>query len=325
MTLYTWTTKVEEADWMAPRLLDWKPMRVGSTVPVGFPAYCRIFHPAYGKDHHRVRWQDIARWAGTPLAPMARYEYLALPQRAPKEPFPAEGGDPLVGEMDPGDFEALAGLLRQSEGDADTWFAVWDGFGWMPESKTLTGEMKRGPVDNVVPNAVWHAPRVRLPARDYFLLQGTVDGAVSFSKVSWGTPNLWWNRGPGWCLATEIDFCWTYLGGSLELIDRVCQSSDLEAYPVTAQDEYEEMPQWLDDYLESLVDEFLAHKHCVVSTSRGNAKVSLSWSLAGPTMQWRTDTMASGGMVIPGVSSQFRRAIYGVLSGVIGQIAGYAG
>lgn len=35
------------------------------------------------------------------------------------------------------------------------------------------------------------------------------------------TPSLWWPDDRTWCVATEIDFRWTYVGGSQVCINEI--------------------------------------------------------------------------------------------------------
>ena len=51
------------------------------------------------------------------------------------------------------------------------------------------------------------------------------------------SPSLLWPVDRSWCLATEIDFDSTLIGGPRELIDALLQQPDLEAWPVTATDD----------------------------------------------------------------------------------------
>jgi hypothetical protein len=45
---------------------------------------------------------------------------------------------------------------------------------------------------------------------------------------AWQSANLWWPDDRASCVATEIDFAWTYVGGSDELIDELVHHPDLE-------------------------------------------------------------------------------------------------
>jgi len=57
------------------------------------------------------------------------------------------------------------------------------------------------------------------------------------------SPNLWWPDDHAWIVATEIDYAWSYVGGSQHLIDRVVSDDLLEAMPVLLDDS----PFWTGD------------------------------------------------------------------------------
>jgi hypothetical protein len=46
-------------------------------------------------------------------------------------------------------------------------------------------------------------------------------------------PNLWWPDDRSWCVASEIDFPYTYVGGSSKLIEEILAHPLLEALPAT--------------------------------------------------------------------------------------------
>ena len=53
----------------------------------------------------------------------------------------------------------------------------------------------------------------------------------------WGlTPDLWWPEDGAWCVASETDFTWTYVGGSRSLIDALCEHPQLVAREVRTED-----------------------------------------------------------------------------------------
>jgi len=45
------------------------------------------------------------------------------------------------------------------------------------------------------------------------------------------SPNLWWPDDRAWFVATDIDYAWTYIGGSTELIDQLLADDRLEVLP----------------------------------------------------------------------------------------------
>ena len=43
--------------------------------------------------------------------------------------------------------------------------------------------------------------------------------------------SLWWPEDQVWCVATEIDFSWTYVGGSGACIRALIEAQELETIP----------------------------------------------------------------------------------------------
>ena len=79
-------------------------------------------------------------------------------------------------------------------------------------------------------------PKVELPGRSYLLYKGPIEGALAFPAPSFQTPNLWWPSDHSWCVASEIDLNWTYVGGATALIQDLLRSRSLEAVPVEPDD-----------------------------------------------------------------------------------------
>jgi hypothetical protein len=79
-------------------------------------------------------------------------------------------------------------------------------------------------------------PKVELPGRSYLLYQGPIEGALALSAPSFQTPNLWWPSDRSWCVASEIDLDWTYVGGATALIQDLLHDRSLEAVPVEPND-----------------------------------------------------------------------------------------
>lgn len=224
---FEWSSDVSQGAWIRPRLLPWTfPMVVGSTIPTEFPAYCRILHPAYGEPARRVRWHEMASWAKTRLTPHAQYGYVALPEHVPALPCPADNGDPMVGDMDHEDFEALVQIVSR-HAEIDTWWGIWDGHGWDHAVSIVIDTGARHRVPDPVPASIRQGPRLCLPGRDYLMVHGSAEGALDFTHAFRQTPNLWWAADHSWCVATEIDFCYTYVGGPPALIQNILASKTL--------------------------------------------------------------------------------------------------
>lgn len=57
-----------------------------------------------------------------------------------------------------------------------------------------------------------------LLACNWDLVSGSIFRGAAEADVG---PSLWWPPDRDWFVATEIDFRWTYVGGSRECIDRI--------------------------------------------------------------------------------------------------------
>ncbi len=80
------------------------------------------------------------------------------------------------------------------------------------------------------------APRLHLPYRDYLVLRGALSAIAEL--VQYEGPDMWWTQSPSlfwpadrsWCVATEIDFDSTLVGGSDAAIADVLSHPKLEAW-----------------------------------------------------------------------------------------------
>jgi hypothetical protein len=219
--LVTAAPDASSADWIAGQLMDWWSlpdgfMPVGAIVPQNFPAYVRILHPAqraWSSGQVLVRWSEVAAHRGVKIGPETLWEEIA-PSRddAIVTAVPSEGSLPLE------DARTLANILRVQTGRPDACsFAVWEGYSALEPHKRWPS-----------------APRLHLPNRSYVLLYGQVEGiAQSFEPPPFRqSANLWWPEDRAWCVATEVDYCWTYVGGSRACIEAIMSSPTLEALPV---------------------------------------------------------------------------------------------
>ncbi len=103
-------------------------------------------------------------------------------------------------------------------------------------------------VDPEITSAADDGPLLALPGRDYVLLDATADEFVdgSWTRTSglgwYGSlhgvsPNLLWPADRAWCVASEIDFDSTLIGGSRALVDAICADDALEAFEVGEDDD----------------------------------------------------------------------------------------
>jgi hypothetical protein len=215
------------ASWLAAQLLRAGTAAgtpVGAVVPAGFAAYARVFHPAWsGEPGGRpVTWGEVAEWAGRVSHPAMQWEAIARPARDPNGATPW-AVEPSYGWTPPEVRLPLADVLRaHTRSPAECWALVWTGFGGLE------------------PDAFPDAARVDLPWREYILVRATLDviarGLLRSPAGELAGPNLWWPDDRAWCVASEIDFRWTYVAGSAASIADVLGAPLLEALPVRVED-----------------------------------------------------------------------------------------
>jgi hypothetical protein len=264
------SVEVTAASWIADRLTAPGRGVVTSVVPGGFESYARVLHSLQGSGIEPGRWSDVARWSGVRLVSGGQFPDIALPEHEPAEAEPWPGRVPDVGTLGMADAVALADVLAaHTTTPSRGWFAVWEGWG----SST-------------------HAPgpRVQLPWRDYVLFVGPLAALPSLVDSQDGqTPNLWWPDDRAWCVGTEIDLPWTYIGGSAALITDVLANPRIETQPADPDDNHHQRaPQWLAPAIEQASIELLETGTATLHTWRGTVRAQLD----------RPGTRISGGLRI---------------------------
>jgi hypothetical protein len=211
-----WLDDVRPADWVKDRLAPFCT-NVGSVIPSGYAAYARLFHPVEPATagQARRRWSDVAAENGRIVHPEMQFHLISLPPNSttPDRYDPADG--PEVGSLPPEECEVLVELLRPRTLTPETcWFCHWEGYGIDDPGVTS---------------------RVSLPHRDYLLRRGPIEAVTALMNPAGGvfelSPNLWWPDDRSWFVTTEIDYAWTYIGGSDDLIATVLADARLEALP----------------------------------------------------------------------------------------------
>ncbi len=241
---FEWTTEVEQGAWVAAGVHGFA-RDVGSVIPHGFEAYARIFHPIeQGPDR---RWADLAARNGRIAHPEMQYHAIAQPVVGGEGRFD-ELNDLSVGSLPRPELDALARAVEpHTTTPASCWFAVWEGFGHLQGGAAVSrltrrrwpfGWRRGAPEEPaLVPAEVMDGPRLELVSRAYLLLHGGVTDVAEVEELLHDqSPNLWWPDDRAWCVATEIDFGWTYVGGSEALIDAVLSDPELEALPAQLTD-----------------------------------------------------------------------------------------
>ena len=104
----------------------------------------------------------------------------------------------------------LVDLLRPHTTTPDRcWLAAWEGSG-----------VDDGGVD----------ARLELPNRSYLLAGGSVElaSASVLPRPMDQSYNLWWPEDRAWFVSTEVDYAWTYVGGTRALVDELLVDGRLE-------------------------------------------------------------------------------------------------
>lgn len=237
----SWLADVSPASWIESRLRS-ALEDVGSIIPSGYAAYGRLFHPVEATDGYR-RWADIARDNGRIAHPEMQFHMISRPVSTPAPSGYEPGDEPECGSLPVEERRVLVEHLRRhTTTPALCWFCVWEGFGGLDDQGI--------------------AARVRLHDRNYLLRSGQIEAAMEptphrqslgfrvvvatplgteppeLPEVFWEdqSPNLWWPDDRAWFVATEIDYTWTYIGGSTQLIDELLADDRLEVLPARLTD-----------------------------------------------------------------------------------------
>lgn len=234
--------------WIAPRLTHWG--RIDGIVPGGFDAYARILHPlgdppADPSTWRPRRWADVAARTGVPLGPRTRWhQVIGADDPWARESAAWAGDRPAEGTLAVPHLLALAShLAPHTRTPAACLFAMWEGWGALNGGGALvTAGGAAVPLPRAFTDAEWAAPRLELPDRTYLLLAGPLDAVGELSQppgepVSWAqSPALLWPEDRAWCVATEIDYDSTLVGGTRAAVEAVLADPLLEAFEVQPSD-----------------------------------------------------------------------------------------
>ncbi len=235
------------AQWIAPRLGPFDG-RVGSVVPRGFEAYARILHAVLGPDQERTTWAAVCASTGRTAHPLMQWRKIAgvvdhTRRGTTTQTMQWDGGEPEEGNLDAASLAVLLRVLGEHTApDAQCFFALWEGYGWIHGSPSVGTLGGREPIPPAFASAVMTGPRLHHPHRDYLLFDGALRAASTMGwwpSPTWfdpQSPNLFWPTETSWCVATEIDFDSTLVGGSRRLIEAVLADPALEAWPVNPGD-----------------------------------------------------------------------------------------
>jgi hypothetical protein len=208
------------AGWLAERLHPFG-RDVGSVIPPGFDWYARIFHPASRRTpqgDRDVGWKEIARANSRVFHTEAQLSGLTGLSVASGS-TPLWDQPPRTGSLPRHLAARIADVFARCSGEERCWFAVWDGWGRLTPPAT---------------------PKFELPGRGYYLAEGPLAmSPESMTGEPWfQSASIWWPESRAWCVATEVDFMWTYVGGSSDCIAAVLEHHGIEALPASLTDRF---------------------------------------------------------------------------------------
>jgi hypothetical protein len=119
---------------------------------------------------------------------------------------------------------------------------------------------------------------VHLPSRDYLLYRGPIEAAGTTALFGeWDqSPNLWWPADESWCVASEIDLPWTYVGGTKDMVERLVMDNRIEAFAVRPDAPIGRTEEWIVQWVDRAVAELWVSGHATVVTPVGKVDVSLT-------------------------------------------------
>ena len=206
----------------------------------------------------------------------------------PRRATPVRRAGPREGTLWTEDAKVLAAIAGGwTSTPRDCWFCVWDGFGWDSagvfsavftadgEPAEFVEEQHRR--EDPVPPAVRDGPRVRLPNREHLLYAGPAEDVVLPAALAGDgqCASLWWPADRAWCVATDVDLPWTYVGGPRGLIDAIRTDGRLEALPASPGDPVSRVEDWVSGWVDQLADDLLARGEAALTTCRGSVEASL--------------------------------------------------
>ena len=232
-----------------PNHLEWPGNTVRNLLPGVFPAYAKILHRldadySYidnsltpeekeilsipgctglrafverlrtGEEHVRIWWKDVAKELDLPFAQEISDEWFR--KRLPQGCWARYVYGPDEGYLEPEEYSELISALSHGTADIDCYFRL---------------------------------PEIPFVATDQTLLfQGAIEEVTHVpAKGNCNTPEYWWPSSREWCVCSDYDLSYTFVGGPREIISRVLNGNLIEAIEVT--------PDARVDYLAPIPDE----------------------------------------------------------------------
>lgn len=160
-----------------------------------------------------VRWADVAAATGRRIQPEVRWDPLLTGPlgTAPKglvSLWVSRTAERHVSEN-------LKRVLFGDDPPVSCWMAVWAGHGGLTDS--------------------FDAPLIYNVIRECVLFQTPAEAVNEWLRPFGGPlPGLWWPEDRSYFVGTDTDICWTYVGGSHDLIERLLDDSESEVLEVDA-------------------------------------------------------------------------------------------
>jgi hypothetical protein len=229
-----WSAEVGKADWIAERLHPFAH-DVGSVIPDCFDSYIRVLHPATGwtaQGQAKVRWAQIGEWNARTMHPEVQFHSIASPADGSKGRHTGIRRLPTAASSEMRRAGWSRCWLSTRPPSIGAGFACGAGYGWGRAAPLVRGLWRQTRyLPDPIPRSVRDWPRVELAGRDYFQYSGPITDALAFVATKHQTRNLWWPQDRAWCVASEIDLCWTYVGGTRAMADQLLCDPRLETRP----------------------------------------------------------------------------------------------
>ena len=230
---------VSAARWIGPRLTGAAGTVLG-TVPSGFEAYARVLHPVSVGGEQESSWAAVAKVTGRRVHPAVQWHSLigaadSYAHRSDRW----DAGEPEQGNLPLNTLQELCIVLSQHTSTPDEcFFAMWEGWGQLRGGHARvwpTSDGRGVPAAPLLSPEELDVERVRMPQRNYLLMSGPLTAVSDLARYD--GPNAWVSQSPAliwpadgsWCLATEIDFDSTLVGGPRPAIGKILSSPSLEA------------------------------------------------------------------------------------------------
>jgi hypothetical protein len=246
-----WLPDVSAGDWIADHLVRLDGT-VGQCIPAVFDAYARVLHPPHTAAGASSSWAQVCGAAGTTAHPLMQWRAISRTHDVAGDGGADarrriwSGSPPDIGNLPAEPLAALLDVLGEPTGDQRCVFALWEGLGWVDGRgawfRRIAADgtvLEEGESPSAFPLEVLDGPRLSLPGRNHLLFTGRLGAAAELGdpRGRWPqSPNLFWPVDRSWCVATEVDFDSTLVGGPHRLVDAVLACPALEAWPVAPQD-----------------------------------------------------------------------------------------